>query len=493
MVDDGSTDDTRSVVARYPEVRAIRQENLGLSAARNVGLQASTGQIIAYIDSDCFADADWLTFLVDQLERTGAAAVGGPNVTPPGGWLSASVAASPGQPAHVLIDDQTAEHIPGCNMAVRREILEAINGFDPQFRRAGDDVDLCWRLQHEGYWITFAPGAMVWHHRRSTPGRYLHQQAGYGEAEGLLHFKHPDKFTGWGSGKWRGVVYGARAAVLKLGAPIIYRGTFGTGMFQSLYQRSPAHWVMLPSTIEWHGVAALVAVAAVAVWHPLAGFAAAMIVLSLAVAALQALQADLPRLHRRWRSRLLVAALCYLQPLVRSWARYRVRLSWPELPRPDPAIAARPRSGLLWLGARSAAYWSESGRDRIELLRKAIDYMNEYRIGKVIDSGWFDWDICVYCQSGVALKIATAQEDHGGGRRLVRVRYRLSISHWLYWSSVAGLLIVFAVGLPWGLVAALALAGLGARLWWRASQTASRVVGLFDALAAEMGMVPCHD
>ena len=96
------------------------------------------------------------------------------------------VAAAPGQPTHVLENDQVAEHIPGCNMAFRREALEAINGFDPLYRKAGDDVDICWRLQQSGRWITFAPGAFVWHHRRQGPRSYLKQQAGYGEAEAVL-------------------------------------------------------------------------------------------------------------------------------------------------------------------------------------------------------------------------------------------------------------------------------------------------------------------
>ena len=128
--------------------------------------------MIAYTDSDCIADPDWLTHLVHQLMHSGAAAVGGPNLTPDDGWLASCVAAAPGQPTHVLVSDQVAEHIPGCNMAFRREALEAINGFDPQFLKAGDDVDICWRLQHEGCLITFAPGAFVWHHRRQNPGSY---------------------------------------------------------------------------------------------------------------------------------------------------------------------------------------------------------------------------------------------------------------------------------------------------------------------------------
>src|SRR5262249_53699132 len=195
--------------SRFPGVRAIHQPNLGLSAARNAGLRAATGPVVAYTDSDCFADPDWLTLLVYQLERSGAAAVGGPNPTPADGRLPPAVGASPRQPTHVLESDQVAEHIPGCNMAFRRGALEAINGFDPQYRKAGDDVDVCWRLRQAGYWITFAPGAFVWHHRRQGPRAYLRQQAGYGEAEALLQFKHPDKFNGRGDGKWRGELYGA--------------------------------------------------------------------------------------------------------------------------------------------------------------------------------------------------------------------------------------------------------------------------------------------
>ncbi len=491
VVDDGSTDLTRSLIARYPRVRAVHQENLGLSTARNVGVQSATGSIIAYTDSDCFADPDWLTLLVNQLERTGAAGVGGPNLAPPTDWVGACVAASPGQPSHVLLDDQTAEHVPGCNMAFRREVLESINGFDPQFRRAGDDVDICWRLQHAGYWITFAPGATISHHRRASPGGYLRQQAGYGEAEGLLHFKHPEKFTGWGAGKWAGVVYGTRPSSVNLGRPMIYRGTFGTGMFQCLYQPAPGHWAVLPGTLEWHGVAALLAIVAVVAWKPLAAIPALMIILSIAVATLQASKASLPRQHRHWGARVLVGVLCYLQPLVRSWSRYRVRLIWHELPRPDPAIPAAFRSQLPWFGTRTVAYWSQTGRGRIELLKRSIDYMNEFRIGKLIDSGWSDWDISVYCQTGIVFKIATVEEDHGGGRRLVRIRYRLSIVPWLVGTSLASVACATAVALPLGLILTLGTLALGGHHWWRASRTAVRVVGLFDVLAAEMSMVPC--
>src|SRR5262249_24754903 len=129
VVDDGSKDNTGEVLSHFPGVRAIRQTNHGLSHARNVGLHATTGTIVAYTDSDCYADPDWLTHLVDQLQRTSAAAVGGPNLSPEDGWLAACVGASPGQPTHILESDQEAEHMLVCNITCSLDRLLALSGF----------------------------------------------------------------------------------------------------------------------------------------------------------------------------------------------------------------------------------------------------------------------------------------------------------------------------------------------------------------------------
>jgi len=493
VVDDGSTDDTRKVLARLPTVLAVHQPNRGLSAARNVGLQTATGSIIAYTDSDCFADRDWLAHLVDQLQRSGAVAVGGPNLTPEDGWLAACVATAPGQPTHVLESDQVAEHIPGCNMAFRREALEVINGFDPQYRKAGDDVDICWRLQHEGYWITFAPGAFVWHHRRQTPRTYLRQQAGYGEAEALLQFKHPDRFNGWGGGKWRGTLYGAAVKGLRLGGPLIYRGTFGTGLFQCLYLPGPAHWAMLPGTLEWHLAAAAVGLVALVFWPPLWAAAGAMLGLALAVAVLQAAQARLAPRHEGLRARAVIAALCYAQPLVRSWARYQARLFSRRAPRADPALAAG-RGRLPWTGRGDAAYWGEADQDRRQLLEQVVAYLIEHRWGKVLDSGWFPWDLEVCCYSGLILKVTTAQEDHGSGHQLVRIRYQLSPTTLTKIAGAVGLAGIAAVALVQprlaGALAALP-ATVAASAWVRGLGAAAHVIRLFDTLAHRLGMVDC--
>ena len=215
VVNDGSTDRTLEISQEHerryaadpdaPRFILIDQPNKGLSVARNVGAEAGNGEIIAYTDSDCVPDPDWLSFLVYRFVRSGFVAVGGPNFPPPEPSLvPAAVAVSPGGPTHVLLDDEVAEHIPGCNMAFTKEALHELNGFEPIFAAAGDDVDFCWRLQNRGHPVGFSAAATVWHYRRNTVNAYLKQQMGYGKAEALLYFKHPYRFNLLGQSRWLG-------------------------------------------------------------------------------------------------------------------------------------------------------------------------------------------------------------------------------------------------------------------------------------------------
>jgi GT2 family glycosyltransferase len=493
VVDDGSTDNTGEVLSQFRGVRAIRQTNQGLSHARNVGLHAATGAIVAYTDSDCYADPDWITHLVDQLQRTSAAAVGGPNLAPEDGWLAACVAASPGQPTHILETDQEAEHIPGCNMAFRREALMAIGGFDEQYRKAGDDVDICWRLQHAGRWITFAPAAFVWHHRRQSPLTYLKQQAGYGEAEARLRFKHPDRFNHWGGGKWRGVLYGPSLRGLCLEEPIVYRGIFASGMFQCLYRPGPAHWAMLPTSLEWHGAVAVIAIAAALFWSAAWGLMAAMLGLSLLIAILQATQVRLAPRHDSLQARWLIAALAYMQPLVRSWARYRTRLFAYRHPSADPEFHGG-REYLPLSGRRVMTYWSEDGAERTRLLELVTAYLTERGWGKNVDSGWSDWDLEIYCHPWTVVRLATAQEEHGGGKRLIRVRCQMRLGGRTKLCGIlTGLLAVVAVGLgSWaaGLAAGGVLA-ICAGAWRKGTRRAAQSVAVVSAMAEKLGLTRC--
>jgi cellulose synthase/poly-beta-1,6-N-acetylglucosamine synthase-like glycosyltransferase len=316
VVDDGSTDATSEIACKFL-VRLLCAGRLGLSGARNLGLEDAKGEIVAYIDSDAHADPDWLTYLILALEAPNAAGVGGPNPVPQDDPpTSQCVARAPGGPIHVLLDDERAEHVPGCNMAFWRERLLEIGEFDPIFRAAGDDVDVCWKLLESGYEIRFHPSAVVWHCRRNSVRAFWRQQVGYGRAEALVERNHPDKFNNRGQASWRGVVYGSTSILL--GRARIYSGRFGEAPFQRLYSEqqffNPLPILYLIPTL-----------CLLALLNPYL-----LLLPGASLAALVAIYlrhgtkiADRQKLRPVWRIGALIGLLHLVQPMARAWGRLR--------------------------------------------------------------------------------------------------------------------------------------------------------------------------
>jgi glycosyltransferase involved in cell wall biosynthesis len=429
VVDDGSTDSTAAIAERYPEVKLISQPNKGLSVARNVGAEAATGAIIAYTDSDCVVDPDWLTYLAYKFQYNGFIAVGGPNLPPPeDARVPACVAAAPGGPTHVLLNDEVAEHIPGCNMAFRKEALREANGFDPIYRTAGDDVDLCWRLQNRGHPIGFSPAAMVWHFRRNTIRAYLKQQMGYGKAEALLYFKHPYRFNMLGQSQWLGRIYGDLTRSLFSRRPMIYHGVFGRGLFQTLYEPPSSLLAYVPFTLEWNVVGLVLLIGAL-----LAGHSVALASLPLLTSAIWAVAtAWRARLEPRYdgvASRLLVTVLVYLGPLMRSAQRYLWRLQGVASVDRIRFEAPSQRPKVYWRQWRFfLSYWSETAREKEHLLESIMQFLVLRKHLIVVDQGWSDWDLEVYRGVWAKANLKLAVENHGGAKRFFRVRCGVRLS-----------------------------------------------------------------
>ena len=418
VVDDGSTDETAAIAHEYG-FRVISTPNRGLSSARNTGLDAATGEIVAYLDDDAWPDPDWLTYLAAAFGSSDHAGVGGPNIPPPGkGLVADCVAAAPGGPIHVLLTDEEAEHIPGCNMAFRTDRLRAIGGFDPVFRTAGDDVDVCWRIQQRGWSLGFSPAAMVWHHRRNSIGAYWRQQRGYGKAEALLERKWPEKYNAAGHVSWLGRVYNG----VTLGRRQIYGGVWGTAPFQSVYAPVSASPLWFAEMPEWWLVVMLVAGLSTLgfLWSPLRWMlplvvaAAAAPVAAAVVKASRARFASSPLTPRQEAGRRVVTALLHvLQPLARLRGRLVNGLS-PVRWRWDGDIAVTPR--------RQWKSWCERWVDpvlRLEAMEGALRASNL----PVRRGGEFDrWDLEVGGGLLGATRVLMAVEDHGGGAQLVRLR-----------------------------------------------------------------------
>lgn len=420
LVDDGSTDGTPQITSLYPRVRYVRQPHRGLSIARNTGISSATGEVIAFTDADCRADEGWLYYLMGELVENQVAGVGGPNYLPSeDSAVAAAVLASPGGPAHVMLTDRIAEHIPGCNMAFYKWALDEAGGFDGVFHEAGDDVDICWRLQQRGYQLGFSPAAFVWHHRRSTISAYLKQQKGYGEAEALLVRKHPEYFNLLGGSMWRGHIYTASKFGLIVQRAMVYHGLFGTGFFQTLYAAEPASTLMFFTSLEYHVLATMPLLVLAGIFPFLLPLAVASLGMSLGICAVAGLQADLPQNRRQWWLRPLVALLFFLQPIVRGWARYQGRLSFGTSPTALGEPGRHPAEPTDQL-----CYWSKGGIDRLDFLNSILAQLEHQGWPLKVDTGWCKYDIEVYGSRWSRLQLTTVTEQLAGPAKLFRCRLR---------------------------------------------------------------------
>lgn len=492
LVNDGSTDDTHKIAQQFPQVRYIQQENRGLSYARNVGARAATGEIVAYTDDDCVADPDWLTYLTRAMIDQKVDAIGGPNITPPSdGWISRCVASSPGNPSHVMLDDRHAEHVPGCNMAYRRDVLLGIGGFDTQYRQAGDDVDLCWRLLDEGREIGYAPSALVWHHRRCTVKAYLKQQKGYGRAEAMLQFKHPQRFSEYGQPIFHGVIYGDGAVGLPTIAPKIYHGRYGSAPFQTIYrQMSYSMWCWTTS-LEWHFLACTLLL--LGILQP--GFllvAALMELCTLGNAIKYGIQAELPAGAPYW-CRPLVMYLHVAQPIVRSWNRWLYRLRRKRLPTSSQSIPFQTQKRIS--SSVRDLYWENgSGLGREQLLTELEVEAPIQGWSGDFNLNWAQWDVELMGNIWHSIRIRTVTEELGWPRRYTRARCsvlltttsRLMLCLLTAWTAIALISMQWwAVGI--GVSALFLVAGC---LRWSAARCLDSVSKLLAITAVQAGLQP---
>jgi GT2 family glycosyltransferase/DNA-binding beta-propeller fold protein YncE len=521
VVNDGSRDCTSEIAHAHVHVRVIDVPNGGLSAARNIGLAQATGEIVAYTDADTRPDRDWLTYLVQPFLTSDVVGSGGPNVVPADDPpMAQSIARAPGGPTHVLLDDRTAEHVPGCNMAFRREALLAIGGFNAIYLRAGDDVDVCWRLQARGWKIGFAASALVWHHHRSSIKAYWRQQVGYGEGERWLMAHHPDKFLD-GRMLWHGRIYSPLPFVRSLWGERINAGVWGTAAFPSVYRTDVHPFAFLPHSIRWQIISILLILAGVLVigvgghaWAATMLLAAGLVGAAVTVTknVSYALRSDVGSLKgsHLWYTA-AVACLHFIQPFARFRGQIRGILAPPEIVqpvgRPQSSRGPRPslreawRALLLICGSVTEdRYWGETWTRTDQILSQLSDWLRRSRAVRVIavDEGWTnDRDVSVLAGRWAWLDVRALVEEHGGGRSLLRVSTHLRptslgiISAVLLATGLLGAAIT-GVALRWppagaGAAVISLLVAVGAA--WRTAQATAIVQRGMGAVAAHQGMV----
>ena len=177
VVDDGSNP---PIVSDDSEVLVVRGRGEGPSRARNRGIVAATGDVIAFTDDDAVVAPTWISALCAALEEnTSAVGVRGPVVSPTYDPLYEH-----------SVEDADGGRFLTCNVAYRRSDLEAIGGFDPAFRYAHEDVDAGLRMSERGP-IPFAPEMVVTHPGRSFAPAEYDRRAAYMLDDWLAFRRHP--------------------------------------------------------------------------------------------------------------------------------------------------------------------------------------------------------------------------------------------------------------------------------------------------------------
>jgi GT2 family glycosyltransferase len=218
VVDNDSTDGTAAIIRAHP-VRAVFEERRGLSWARNRGIAASRGEILAFTDADCSVSRGWLTELLegfagDEVDAVTGEVVAYPPRTPAEGYAARR------KPLWYEWSRRTRPTPPLLfgSIAVRRAVFDRVGGFDPRFADGGsEDIDYSWRFFRAGLRITHRPKAVVFHRHRTSQGDLFRQHLRYGRGQAMLWKKYPGEIEwGWSAemAAWRDLGAGLRTAIV---------------------------------------------------------------------------------------------------------------------------------------------------------------------------------------------------------------------------------------------------------------------------------------
>ena len=194
VVDNMSTDETREIVAKFP-VKVLEEKVFQSSyAARNTGIAAARGKLIAFTDADCVVDRAWL----DEIAREA-----GDELV---GCFAGEILSFP----PTTLVERFSEHIgllrqrgplsgwhhrpyaQTANAAYRREVFNKVGFFHPTVK-SGGDADIAWRMQSETkYKIKFVPKAVVYHHHRTDAPALYSQFRRYGTGKLSWATHHSD-------------------------------------------------------------------------------------------------------------------------------------------------------------------------------------------------------------------------------------------------------------------------------------------------------------
>ncbi len=200
FVDDGSTDQTKSIVETFPSVTCLPGKGRGPGSARNIGWRAAREPLIWFVDSDCVAEPDALTRLLPHLVDSGTGAVGGSYGIMSEDSLLACLIHEEIVQRHLAMPARV-DFLATFNVIYRRDALDQVGGFDERFLK-GQDAELSWRVMNAGFELAFEIGSRVRHYHPVAWRSYMRTQRNQGYWRVWLHWTHRghargDDYSAW--------------------------------------------------------------------------------------------------------------------------------------------------------------------------------------------------------------------------------------------------------------------------------------------------------
>ncbi|MHB8465296.1 MAG: glycosyltransferase [Acidimicrobiales bacterium] len=202
VADDGSVDETANV-ARARGARVVPVGGRGPSAARNCGLRAVRAPMVLLVDADTVVEQSAVALLGAHLADP-AVAVVAPRIAGLAGRGGGRGLVARYEAARSPLDvgalagrarrGSRLTFVPSAALLVRREAVLEVGGFDEELQ-TGEDTDLCWRLDREGWVVRYEPAGLVYHEHRERLASMLRRRVEYGRPYAALGRRHPGGFV----------------------------------------------------------------------------------------------------------------------------------------------------------------------------------------------------------------------------------------------------------------------------------------------------------
>jgi len=195
-VDNNSKDNSINIAKKYP-IKVLIEKKQGLSEARNYGIQNSKGEILVFLDADLKLDKDYLKYHEETFKDEIVGAGGGKVLPLIRTWISDYLGVSLFEGYPRFITKKFVRTYPGCNLTIRKKVLENIGFFKEglisatDVTRFAEDKEICERIGRAGYKILYNPKPIVYHKNTFLFNKLI--QIWIKGAKGRINLIHLDK------------------------------------------------------------------------------------------------------------------------------------------------------------------------------------------------------------------------------------------------------------------------------------------------------------